>query len=95
MRRRIGLASALVVLVGVCGLLAQPRAHVNQIQTLQEGSYGLTFQYQASPHWQHTAIIGFDRMLQGILNPRPTFHTPADSFVTIYDQEEHKLSMRY
>lgn len=62
---------------------------------VQQQTYGLTFNYAANVHWQHTVVLGYDRTDFQQYQHQPRFTTPADSFLTVYTNGEAKPSIAY
>lgn len=62
---------------------------------LSQNTMGLTLSYQATPRWQHTLILGDDQNRNAYHEPEPRRLTPADTFVSLYQNEVRRRSIRY
>jgi len=58
-------------------------------------TYGLNLKYAATPRWQHTLILGYDRTAFDYHLNQPRYITPADSFRFVYNYGATKASVRY
>ncbi len=72
-----------------------PFSNFDQSDALQQQTYGLTFKYAATAHWQHNLVLGYDRNAFGFYLNHPQFTTPADSFLQVYNLDETKASVAY
>jgi outer membrane receptor protein involved in Fe transport len=57
--------------------------------------YGLTVDYDATPAWRHTLVLGYGRTgVEHYLN-RPLYSTPSDTFLTVVEGDLTRASLAY
>ena len=56
---------------------------------------GLTLGYRATPKWQHMLTLGDDQNRHAWHQPEPSHNTSADTFVSLFNQEARRRSVRY
>jgi outer membrane receptor protein involved in Fe transport len=67
----------------------------NETDIVRLQTYGLTIKYAATPRWQQNLTIGYDRSAYESYLSGPRYTTPADSFITVYSNDETKASVAY
>jgi iron complex outermembrane recepter protein len=67
----------------------------NEFLTSQEQSLGARISFVPVGWWHHSLTIGLDRTLNDLQSSAPAFTTPADTFLTVDDQNESRLSLAY
>jgi outer membrane receptor protein involved in Fe transport len=68
---------------------------IDETDLVKQQTYGLTLRYAATPRWQHNLVLGYDRSQLEIYLNRPMLVTPADSFLSLYTNDESKASLAY
>lgn len=58
-------------------------------------TYGATFNYDATPQWQHTLTLGYDATATEFRQPQPRLTTPADTFLQYVSLDWAKRSISY
>ena len=58
-------------------------------------TYGLNIKYAATPRWQHTLVLGYDRFLFGTHLNTPDRRTPDDTLLWYSTFDESKVSVAY
>jgi iron complex outermembrane receptor protein len=67
----------------------------NQFLTSQEQTLGASIGYAAASWWHHSFTVGVDRTLNDLHSSAPAFTTPADSFFSVDEQNESRLTVAY
>jgi len=62
---------------------------------VKQQTYGLTADYEATPHWRHTLVLGYDRSGFEWHQNRPLLTTPADTFLSVADGDQTRASVAY
>ncbi len=78
------------------GSLLAPAA-VPQFQRIQTRfeTYGAQVAYQPLPWWQHSATVGVDRLPSSNIQYQRRLTTPADTLLTVVEQQQQRLSVAY
>jgi iron complex outermembrane recepter protein len=67
----------------------------NQFLTSQEQTVGASIGFTAASWWHHSLTVGVDRTLNDLRSSAPALTTPADTFLTVDEQNESKLTVAY
>jgi iron complex outermembrane recepter protein len=67
----------------------------NQFLTSQEQTLGANIGFAAASWWHHSLTVGVDRTLNDLHSSAPAFTTPADSFFSVDEQNESRLTVAY
>lgn len=78
-----------------CPRCGNPDYHNNSVYALGQSTMALTLGYQATPKWRHTLTLGDDQNRRDQHQPRPSYNTPADTFVVLFNQELRRRQVRY
>jgi len=70
-------------------------ASYDETQLVKQQTYGLSVNYAASPRWRHTLVLGYDRSGDEFYQNRPNYATPADTFLSVYSQDQTRASVAY
>ncbi len=62
---------------------------------VRQQTYGLTVHYAATPRWDHTLVLGYDRTAYDQHNNHARFTTPADSLLFVFSIDNNKPSVAY
>jgi TonB-dependent starch-binding outer membrane protein SusC len=78
-----------------CARCGNPDFFNNSIYELGQSTMAMTLRYQATSRWQHSLTLGDDQNRRDQYQPRPSFNTPADTFVVLFNQELRRRQVRY
>lgn len=67
----------------------------NQFLTSQEQTVGASIGFTPASWWHHSLTIGVDRTLNDLRSSAPALTTPADTFLTVDEQNESRLTLAY
>jgi iron complex outermembrane receptor protein len=62
---------------------------------IRQQTYGITLTYEPVSRWEHSFVLGFDRLSYGFLNTRPRLTTPSDTALQVSTANSSKPSLRY
>jgi iron complex outermembrane receptor protein len=67
----------------------------NVTATSEEQTLGASFAFTPFSWWRHSVTVGVDRASSGTRQTAPALTTPADTFLTVYNDNASKLSVAY
>jgi outer membrane receptor protein involved in Fe transport len=78
-----------------CPNCGNPEAVNKRDYTFNQNTIGLNLTFVASPRWRHSLILGHDGNRADYHQPEPNLYSPADTFVSLFQSDQRRRSVRY